>query len=529
MDVYYGGNPIDVNKTIKLIKDGKIKFPYRKYLMKEEEVVNKFNNLKNYKYKLLKGYKYDVINLKDQEYLNKTKIAQYRGEYVLLVKEPSDYINYNILSDYFNEKCRMKCKRYDAKINPHTLFYKYPDKVLHYARKRYGKKITINEVREAIYRLAKECSSFRPTIIVSFIDMFNVKKILDFSSGWGDRLIGAIAKDVYYYGIDPNPCLHDGYKKIINMLAKDKSKYEVILSGFETAPLPPFTYDMVFTSPPYFTLEKYTEEGKQSIEKYKELDDWLNNFLYYSIDKAWSKLEINGHVVLIINNIRHYPDYIEKMVKRQTKIYLDDMTFSKYLGRIGYAERVKDGYKSPQPIWIWKKVPVDSIFNPPVIIKDVKYNDKTFHIIRDDKLDLGTYGRFLYNGKIDTQDKYILNVLNKMEKMIKKQNENNLQDVAVEQLKKSYKISGLKRIWIYDDGHIGQIIKSLFPDANIISIGYSHDSKLKYKLKEKLDEPAKYIPPYKTILRADAKIWRFVQKYGKNGDYVLNRGKDTNI
>ena len=47
-------------------------------------------------------------------------------------------------------------------------------------------------------------------------------------------------------------------------------------------PLPDYDYDLIFTSPPYFILENYTEIGKekQSITNYSELNAWLNNFLF---------------------------------------------------------------------------------------------------------------------------------------------------------------------------------------------------------------------------------------------------------
>ena len=83
--------------------------------------------------------------------------------------------------------------------------------------------------------------------------------------------------------------------------------------------------------------------------------------IQYSIDKAWTKLEIGGHFILIINNIRHFPDFIQRMIKRQTKLYASDtLTFSKYLGKIGYTERTKYGYRdvevdfqTPCPQWIY--------------------------------------------------------------------------------------------------------------------------------------------------------------------------------
>ena len=55
------------------------------------------------------------------------------------------------------------------------------------------------------------------------IEHFNSKKILDMSSGWGDRLVGAMACNIdCYHGFDPNSCLHPGYKKMIEFFKDQK-------------------------------------------------------------------------------------------------------------------------------------------------------------------------------------------------------------------------------------------------------------------------------------------------------------------
>jgi hypothetical protein len=268
----------------------------------------------------------------------------------------------------------------------------------------------MHTLRESVFKLSNECTSFRPTIMVGIIKMFNATKILDFSFGWTDRLIGAISQDVWYYGCDPNPCLHKNTQKIIDMFVapENKHKYQLIESPFETAPMPEYTYDLVFTSPPYFILEKYVDDigkEKQSIEKYTELEDWLNKFLYFSIDKAWTQLQVGGHLILVINNIKNFPNFIKKLILRQTRFYVDkNLSVSKYIGQIGYAERSKTGYRSPQPMWVWKKMSIDETLNPIVVIEDIKIDERKFHIVREDYLIGGINTRFFYQ--------YIINNLN---------------------------------------------------------------------------------------------------------------------
>lgn len=341
---YYNNKSIknyDHDKIVELIKSGKIKFPYLKYRISKNKIIRKFNDLKNYQPNF-ENKEYQVISLKNNPFFDE-RIMKFKNEYTLLVFPKSDYMNYNILSDYFNENCRMKCQRSDQKYSPYEFFIKFPEKVIQYSLKKYND-INLYTLRESIWRLIKECTSFRPPVIVSIIKKFKSKKVLDFSAGWGDRLIGALACNVEYTGVDPNDCVHKGYREMIKIFGS--KKINLIHSGFEDAKITGM-FDLIFTSPPYFDLEIYTKDKTQSVSKYKELDDWLNNFLLFSLKKAWEHLIKTGYMMIIINNKRGFPDFVGRMIAEVLKF-----KNSEYLGAISYTEE----YRSPQPIWIFHKI-----------------------------------------------------------------------------------------------------------------------------------------------------------------------------
>ena len=90
--------------------------------------------------------------------------------------------------------------------------------------------------------------------------------VLDFSAGWGDRLIGALSCPVRSYtATDPNVSLKEGHGKIIEELGAQKklgkispdlSLYRIIYEPFQTANLPSEpSFDIIFSSPPYFNFE----------------------------------------------------------------------------------------------------------------------------------------------------------------------------------------------------------------------------------------------------------------------------------
>lgn len=93
-----------------------------------------------------------------------------------------------------------------------------------------------------------------------------------------------------------------------------------------------------------------------------------------------------------------------------------------------------------------------------------------------------------------------------------------------------------KRMWIVAGS--GTILKSLsliFPQCMflVVQVGKriwpdqleGFKSKL-YTAEEKFWEDAKIPPPYESVSNYDAKLWSFVLKYGKNGDYIWNVGRN---
>lgn len=86
-------------------------------------------------------------------------------------------------------------------------------------------------------------------------------------------------------------------------------------------------------------------------------------------------------------------------------------------------------------------------------------------------------------------------------------------------------------IWIAGgSATLANIFYELFPNAkiNIVQIGKAIDWYINpkrsdfYIAPEQFYEPAQIKPPYVSVPEYDAKVWRFVKKHGKPGDYVWN-------
>jgi len=315
------------------------KIPLLKDIITKKEVLEMFSKLK--KINILTRISFQKYKIKNIS--NKIPLL-FHNQSIIIICKPSDFKDWNELSSYFTEDCRMKCEVI-GKISPEEYFYQHENKIYQKAKNKYGKTTTYS-LRETLYESHKQCTSFRPNIIKSIIDLFQCQSVLDFSSGWGDRLIGAIASNVDYVGIDPNKCLIKGYKEIIKTLGNSNfKKYQMINGKAENVKIPNRKYDLVFTSPPYFDIETYTKNNTQSLS-YGGEKEWYHKFLLPVLKKVWDVLIPSGIMAININQ-KQGDNYIEWMLNDVGKFINCE-----YLGVISYAN---EQLTNPQPIWIWIK------------------------------------------------------------------------------------------------------------------------------------------------------------------------------
>ena len=167
-------------------------------------------------------------------------------------------------------------------------------KVIRDAWQNFGE-VSAMSLRETLFKSLKECTQFKPSLVVAVIRLFQARRMLDFSAGWGDRLAGAIAANVdRYIAFDPNTSLRAGHDAIIERFVPPERRrdFTITYTGFEDAELADGCVDLVFTSPPFFTLEIYTDLPGQSSASYPAFNDWLVRFLFRCLHKAWRALVI---------------------------------------------------------------------------------------------------------------------------------------------------------------------------------------------------------------------------------------------
>ncbi len=401
-----------------------IPYPYR--IIKEEEIWSDFKKLNQYDFQqLIKqgnlNFKHDYFGNFDP---NQSHTNPYQHMYILKNKVGL------IAADFFQQEVRLKVKG----TNVPGVYFTWHGEDHHRIRilKRIFNYTKQNEINSASIRKLwgeSNCLSvqFKPSILGALIytlekdfslDPSSSWKILDPCSGWGDRLIAALAhpKVSHYTGIDPNTQLIPGYQKTQEffqgfLVEKGSNKSIHMISKpaedmtAENYP-PAIEYDLVFTSPPYFDKERYCDEPTQSYKRYivkggyteENLKNWHRKFLCKMLRNSWEHLKVGGFLAINISdikrglpsrsknkqsnalksdahssqeNVEQSGSSQEKKMKQTIKAptlvlcasmnqYIKDILQGQYLGCIGIEMgsrgRGKKNGISVEPLWIWRKI-----------------------------------------------------------------------------------------------------------------------------------------------------------------------------
>ena len=268
----------------------------------------------------------------------------------------------NKSSNYFHQELRYHCDS----INSPSPYRNWTEKKFFFTLcnalwSLKVKEVTTDTLRSCIALRKYIASQFRPSAAKSIYERFNSQYVLDFSSGWGDRLSGAMATPSIkkYTGIDPNKDLIDNYKKQIETFNTEKNIEMIPLPAEEGIENLEEEYDTIFTSPPYFIVERYSKDDSQSWKRYKKIDAWLEKFLFKSLKDCWNKLKPNGILAINISDV--YCNHTINKICDPMNDFIDSLPNSQKQENINYRMAKRINSKSNkqgifvEPIWIWKK------------------------------------------------------------------------------------------------------------------------------------------------------------------------------
>ena len=156
-------------------------------------------------------------------------------------------------------------------------------------------------------------SNYKPMLAKAVMVKYSqAGPILDFSAGYGGRLLGALALNRPYIGIEPNKAQIAGCLRLTRALARLHFSLPKIhlLNGVaedELFRFPKNSAELVFSSPPFFDWEHYSESNSQSFKRFPGFEQWRSNFLEPVIGESHRILLKRGHLVLNVTNGNRLP------------------------------------------------------------------------------------------------------------------------------------------------------------------------------------------------------------------------------
>jgi 16S rRNA G966 N2-methylase RsmD len=182
--------------------------------------------------------------------------------------------------------------RLDTKSKKKISFYEfYHDKALQ--SKPYVKRLLDKAAPFQVFSLYfGSISQFKPSVAYDVYSKLKPTTILDISAGWGGRCLGAIKYGANYIGFDTNTELRKPYSQMLKAIP-NKPNVKLIFKDSSKVDFSRYSYDMVFTSPPYFTIEKY-----ENMPTYDSFEGWVQVFLKPVVEKSYQHMKQGGKFCL---------------------------------------------------------------------------------------------------------------------------------------------------------------------------------------------------------------------------------------
>jgi SAM-dependent methyltransferase len=134
--------------------------------------------------------------------------------------------------------------------------------------------------------------------------------VYDYSCGYGGRLLGIGSSNFKYkyIGVEPNTETVN-YLNYLNDIIDEATGVRGTIIQSVSEQYQPEDIDLAFSSPPYFNLEKYSNEETQCMVQFKTEDEWFEGYVAPTMENIKRGLNDDG---IFATNIADYKSYDRK-------------------------------------------------------------------------------------------------------------------------------------------------------------------------------------------------------------------------
>jgi hypothetical protein len=219
--------------------------------------------------------------------------------------------------------------------------------------------IDIKNVRRGFVVQRKVVSFFKPavakTIYLQWLPETEAPVVWDCSAGFGARLLGFAAAfpGGTYIGNEPASETFSDLQRLGNALVEGGFLAAAVLHQRESEAqeIAPNSLDLVFTSPPYFDLERYFDEPTQCWRRYPTPERWFEGYLLPTVQRAAVGLRSGRFLVLNVDTLRL--PAIMRAAEQAGLVFVEEQAL--YLGTDHFARARSDGAPRSEPILVFRK------------------------------------------------------------------------------------------------------------------------------------------------------------------------------
>ena len=218
---------------------------------------------------------------------------------------PRSRIGNNIV-DYFTFVQRLETKgKYDASFFDFLQNIdefkkkKFIQNMLTYYKEVKNKNGTKNDyvVYKEVYNICiSAINIMRPLNCMEIYTKYNAKRVLNFCAGWGGSTVAAAALQLdAFYGVEINTSLKSAYDNMVSHFESKKvgTKFDIQFGDAAATDYSAMVYDTVFSSPPYYFIEKYAHNIA-----YSSKADMDERFYKPVFSKTYNGLQKGGHYII---------------------------------------------------------------------------------------------------------------------------------------------------------------------------------------------------------------------------------------
>jgi len=317
-----------------------------------------------YLYWRLRGFPY--YRLSEREMLDEYKsLASVAKERVLLGDEIQMSSVGVKLANYFHPQ--MWTVRVNGSRAPLELFNddERLRRVIRRAFKLWPTRYPVNEsnMRQMLKTFSHTAgvSNFRPTAAKALYEEYSKSgdSVLDFAAGYGGRLLGCMTLKRRYVGIEPCSDQLRGLRCMVRKL-RGLVKVEARMTLHQACAedlLPKLasnSANMIFSSPPYFNTEHYSQEPSQSYIRYPTYEEWVKCFLKKVLAESHRILAPDGYLLMNVADINGFAlsDDVQSLAKKHFALL---ETLKLRIGNRPYLRKKTGEVYKYEPIFVFRK------------------------------------------------------------------------------------------------------------------------------------------------------------------------------